>query len=105
MLRFGDSEWTKIEAELQAAAAFLGPLRRGEGIDVASATRLKAALQAAAQARSDSETISKSAANLFVDLRAGSRRVGGDEGNHIMGFADEVADLVRACVSIPCTAR
>jgi len=94
-----------IESELQAsAAAVIGALGRGNGLDLIAADRLKKALRLAAQAASDRPTISKSAANLFVDLAWGidsqSYAYRGDEAEQIKAFADEVADLVRACVPI-----
>ena len=96
----------KIESELQAAAAeLLTSLRQGTGLDAGSTDRLKNALRAAARAWTDADAISKSAANLFVDLASGieacSYAYGGGDAKRIKGLADEVADLVRACVAVP----
>ena len=95
----------KIETELQGAATeLLTPLRQGRGIDEEAAERLKSALRAAAEAWADSKDISKSAANLFVDLASGIEACSysyGPDGERIRVLADEVADLIRACVAVP----
>lgn len=96
----------KIETELQSAAEeLLTSLRQGRGLDAQSAERLKRALRAAAQAWADANVISKSAASLFVDLAPGieacSYAYGGREESSVKSLADEVADLVRACVTVP----
>jgi hypothetical protein len=93
------------EVELQASALdVIRSLARGDGLDLAAAERLKQALHLAEQAWSNSTTISKSAANLFVDLAWGidsqSYAYRGDEAERIRTFAQEVADLVRVCVAI-----
>jgi len=49
----------------------LTSLRQGRGLDVQASERLKEALRTAAQVWADATVISKSAANLFVDLAAG----------------------------------
>jgi len=96
----------KVESELQAAALeVLTPLRQGRGLALQAAERLKTALRAAAQAWAETSVISKSAANLFVDLASGveacSYAYSGGEATSVKIFADEVADLVRACVVVP----
>ena len=93
----------EIEEELQSSAAEVaGLLRTAQGVEPTSSERLKRALRAAAQAWSTSPTISKSAAMLFVDLASGidacSYAYQGDEAQRIKLLADEVADLVRACL-------
>ena len=95
-----------IELELQTSAAeVLTLLRQGHGLEAAASERLKQALQVAAREWQDSGTITKSAANLFVDLASGiegcSYPYGGEVGGRIKALADEVGDLVRACVAIP----
>ena len=95
-----------IEAALEAAAVeLIGPLRQGMGLDEKAANRLKQALRTAAQEWMNAETISKSTANLFIDLANGigacGDAYGGEEGERIKAIADEVADLVRACVAHP----
>jgi hypothetical protein len=46
----------------------------------------------------------QAAANLFTDLASGieacAYAYGGDEGARVRKLADEIADLVRACVSV-----
>lgn len=96
----------KFESELQAAAKeLLASLRQGKGFDKQSAGRLKSALRMAAEAWADATVISKSAANLFVDLASGvdacSYAYTGEEANEIKKLADEIADLVRICVGFP----
>lgn len=96
----------KIETELQfAAEELLTSLRQGHGLNAKSAERLKNALRIAAQAWAETDVIPKSAANLFVDLSSGIEACGyaygGVEQNTVKDLADEVADLVRACVSVP----
>jgi hypothetical protein len=95
----------KIESELQAAAAeFLTILRQGRGPDEVAANRMKRALRAAANEWANSDMIPKSAANLFIDLASGiescSCSYSGEEANRTRVLADEVADLVRACVAV-----
>jgi hypothetical protein len=95
-----------IESELLVSATeVLTPLRQGVGLVPAAAERLKQALRAGAREWSNSLTITKSAANLFVDLASGieacSYAYGGDKAEQVRAFADEVGDLVRACVAIP----
>ena len=95
----------KIESEIQVSAAeLLTLLRQGGGVSSASSERLKNALRSAAEAWARSETIAKSAANLFVDLASGieacSYAYTGDESEQIRILADEVAGLVRACVAL-----
>jgi hypothetical protein len=94
----------EVEAEMQSAAAHvMTELRTAHGLDTQSADRLRSALRAAAVRWAASATITKSAANLFVDLAPGidacSYAYPGDEGQSIRDFAVEVADLVRACVA------
>jgi hypothetical protein len=95
-----------IESQIQIAAeSLLTTLRQAGGIDQGAATKLKDALRAAAAAWAHSSTISKSAANLFVDLASGIESVShaypADEAAPIRMLADEVAALVRACVELP----
>lgn len=94
------------ESELQAAATqLLTPLRQGRGLDAPASERLKVALRTAARAWAHSDVISKSAANLFVDLASGieacSYAYSGAEADMVKALADEVADLIRACVEVP----
>ena len=96
----------KVESELQAAAlGVLTPLRQGRGLEIHAAEQLKGALRTAAHAWATASVISKSAANLFVDLACGieacSYAYSGEEAISVKAFADEVADLVRACVVVP----
>lgn len=96
----------RIEMELQSVAMeLLTSLRQGRGVDQQSAERLKKALRIAAEGWADAKVVSKSAANLFVDLPSGieacSYAYDGDEANTVRALADEVADLVRACVAVP----
>lgn len=92
-----------VERELQEAASeLLTPLRQGRGVDTTAADRLKTALGAAALAWTGSVVIPKTAANLFVDLANGidacSYAYGGEDAERIRLLADEIADLVRACL-------
>jgi hypothetical protein len=95
----------EIEKGLQQAASqLLTSLRQGRGIDDIAAERLKNALHQAAEVWANSEMISKSAANLFVDLASGIEACSysyGSDGDRIKALADEVADLIRACVAVP----
>jgi len=95
----------EAECELQEAAGDVATkLRSGQGLDVATCDRLKFALRKAAERWASSQVISKSAANLFVDLASGidasSYAYQGEEAIRIRAFADEIADLVRTCVAI-----
>ena len=92
------------ESEIQASAAeLLTVLRQGGGVSSSSSERLKNALQNAAEAWAQSETVTKSAANLFADLASGieacSYAYAGEESDRIRVLADEVASLVRACLA------
>jgi hypothetical protein len=92
-----------IEIEVQKfAEALLKALRQGRGIDATAAAGLKQALGKAASTWESSETISKSAANLFVDLASGIGALRysypGEEGEKIEALGDEIGDLVRQCV-------
>jgi hypothetical protein len=92
-----------VEVELQAAASeVLTALRQGRGLNEHQATRLKAALSAACREWSGRDTISKSAASLFVDLAHGLESCAyaypSEEAMDISKLADQVGDLVRACV-------
>ncbi len=96
----------EVESELQAAAVdVLTPLRQGRGLDTEAAERLKTALGAASRAWASASTISKSAANLFVDLASGidacSYAYSGQDAENIKASSDDVADLVRSCVQLP----
>jgi hypothetical protein len=95
----------EVECELQEAAGELATtLRLGRGLDAAMLDRLRCALKNAAQHWAGRQTITKSAANLFVDLSpsidASSYLYQGEEANRIRLLADEIADLVRACVAV-----
>jgi hypothetical protein len=92
-----------VDRELQAAAAqLLTSLRQGRGVEDADADRLRNALRAAAAAWSTSEVIPKKAANLFVDLASGieacSYGYAPADAQRIKELADEIADLIRACL-------
>jgi hypothetical protein len=92
-----------VDRELQAAAAqLLTSLRRERGVEDADADRLRNALHVAAAAWSTSEVIPKKAANLFVDLASGTEACSDAHApadpRRIKELADEVADLIRACL-------
>lgn len=78
----------EIESELLLSATeLLAPLRQGVGLVPAAAERLKQSLRVAASEWSNSTTITKSAANLFVDLASGiyacSYAYGGEKADQV----------------------
>jgi hypothetical protein len=93
------------EARIQDAAnRLLTSLRQGRSVDQRAAADLRSGLQDAAAGWAASVTVSKSAANLFVDLATGIGACGYlyrvEEGGQISLLADEVADLVRRCLEV-----
>jgi hypothetical protein len=94
-----------IETEIQKSAErLLTALRKGRGIDSVAAESLKQSLRQAAAEWRSSRTVSKSAANLFIDLASGisalAHSYGNDEGRRIEALADELGELVRQCVAV-----
>ena len=92
------------EKKLQKAAArVLTRVQLAGGVDFHEANALREALREAAAAWADSETVTKSAANLFVDLANGidacSDHYPDPERAEIRLFAQEIAELVRECVA------
>ncbi len=92
-----------VEHELQEAAGeVLTTVRLGKQLSSAMETRLKLSLHQCARHWAGSEVVPKSAANLFIDLANGidacSYAYKGEDAKRIKFFADEIADLVRACV-------
>ena len=92
------------EKQLQRAAArVLTRVRLAGGVDFHEANALREALREAAAAWAASDTVTKSAANLFVDLANGidacSSLYPGPEALEITLLADEIAALVRKCVT------
>ena len=95
----------KAESELRTVALdVLTKLHLAEGLDTLAAERMKQALRAAAKSWAESDVITKSAANLLVDLansiEASSYTYKDDEAARIRDLAYEVADLVRDCVTV-----
>lgn len=93
----------EVESELQSAAqALQTQLRQGRGFDEERAERLKKAHRAAARAWADRDVISKSAANLVVELGwcldGCSDIYRGEKAGRIKQLAHELTDLVRASV-------
>src|SRR4051794_15975631 len=95
-----------VETELHDAAEdFLFQLRMKMKFDPSAAECLKAALRAAAEAWAGRATISKSAANLFVDLESATLSCATlftvEQRETVRYLADELAGLVRQCVTEP----
>jgi hypothetical protein len=94
-----------IEEDLEdVAGRLLDSLRQSRGIDTEAADRLRELLRAAAKAWASSPSIPKRSANLFVDLASGIEACRysypGEDSQTIGRLADELADLIRACVAI-----
>lgn len=94
-----------LVALIKSAESFLVPLRMMKGFDEEEFKELCAALQACAKDWEKSELIPKIGANILVDLYpamlSASYLYPADIGQMVREQAEFVADLVRACVSVP----
>jgi hypothetical protein len=92
-----------IEREIQESALkLLAPLRLGRGHTIQDAGRLRTALQRAANEWANRDTISRTAANLLVDLAYAiddCLEQSHEEFASVSYLEDEFSSLVRECVS------